>query len=59
MDLALQVQRFEQQLSAFEKLHKDELEEFERKFFLFKKLHEEEVKLLKDELARLKDNFAN
>ena len=47
--------RLEQQLSAFEQLHKNELAEFERKLAIYKQLHKDEVKLLLEEVAKLKE----
>ncbi len=49
------IQRFEQQLSAFEKLHADEVKGMEEKLALYRQLHADEVKMLHEELARLKD----
>lgn len=54
MDLETQVQRFEQQLSAFEKLHADELKDFQEKLEIYMRLHADEVKLLREELAEVK-----
>jgi len=59
MDLELQVQRFEQQLSAFEKLHSEEMNEFKRKLQVFTQLHHDEIKLLQEELSRLKEAVRN
>ena len=54
MDLETHVQRFEQQLSAFEKLHADELKDFREKLAIYMRLHADEVKLLREELAEVK-----
>jgi hypothetical protein len=58
MDLETQVRRFEQQLSAFEKLHADELKDFREKLAIYMRLHADEVKLLREELAEVKRALA-
>ena len=55
MEILTKIRRLEQQLSAFEKLHKNELAEFERKLAIYKQLHKDEVKLLLEEVAKLKE----
>jgi hypothetical protein len=54
MDLALQVRRLEQQLSAFEKLHANELKDFQEKLGLYVRLQADEVRQLREQLADLK-----
>jgi len=54
MDMDTQVRRFEQQLSAFEKLHANELNEFQEKLAAYMRLHADEVKLLREQLGELK-----
>jgi len=54
MDLEMNMQRFEQQLNAFEKLHADELKDFREKLAIYMRLHADEVKLLREELAEVK-----
>ncbi len=49
------IRRFEQQLTAFEKLHTDEVKGMEEKLAIYKKLHADEVQLMREELARLKE----
>ena len=58
MDLSTLVQRFEQQLVAFEKLHTDELRGLEEKLAAYRQLHADEVKLLREELAALKQELS-
>jgi hypothetical protein len=55
MDIEMQLQRLEQQLAAFEKLHREELEEFERKFAVYKQLQNDELNLMRQELMKLRD----
>jgi hypothetical protein len=55
MDVELQLRRLEQQLAAFEKMHREELEEFERKFTLYKELQADELNLMRQELVKLKN----
>ena len=54
MDIQNKIRRLEQQLTVFEKLHKNELEEFERKLAIYQQLHRDETQLLLEELAKLK-----
>ena len=57
MDMDTQVRRFEQQLSAFEKLHANELNEFQEKLAAYMRLHADEVKLLREQLGELKQSL--
>ena len=57
MDIDTQVRRFEQQLSAFEKLHADELNEFQEKLAAYMRLHANEVKFLREQLSELKQSL--
>lgn len=54
LDNSTKLHRLEQQLSAFEKLHKNELAEFERKLAIFQQLQKDEVELLHKEVTKLK-----
>ncbi len=56
MDLKTRLQRLEQQLAAFEKLHRSELAEFERRLAVYRQLHRDEVGLLRSELNKLRDD---
>lgn len=58
MNLETQLQRFEQQLDAFEKLHADELKGFEEKLATYIRLQADEVKFLREELAELRKELA-
>ena len=53
-DLLTRLQRLEQQLAAFEKLHADELKQFEEKLATYMRLQAGEAKLLREELAALR-----
>ncbi|MGQ0605063.1 MAG: hypothetical protein ACT4QE_25570 [Anaerolineales bacterium] len=57
MDMDTQMRRFEQQLSAFEKLHANELNEFQGKLAAYIRLHAEEVKFLREQLGELKQSL--
>ena len=59
MNFETQLQRFEQQLDSFEKLHADELKKFEEKLEIYLRLQADEVKFLREELAALKQELAN
>lgn len=58
MNLESMLRRFEQQLTAFEKLHADELKGFEEKLATYMRLHADEVKFLREELAELRKELA-
>lgn len=58
MNLETQIQRFEQQLDAFEQLHADELKGFEKKLATYMRLQADEVKFLRQELAELQKELA-
>jgi hypothetical protein len=58
MKLETRVQRFEQQLDAFEALHADELKKFEEKLTSYLRLQADEVKFLREELIALKEALA-
>jgi hypothetical protein len=53
-DPATRLQRLEQQLAAFERLHADELRELQRRLETYLRLHEDEVRLLRAEIADLR-----
>jgi hypothetical protein len=53
-DPQARLQRLEQQLEAFERLHSDELRELQRRLEAYQRLHEDEVRLLRDEIADLR-----
>jgi hypothetical protein len=53
-DPATRLQRLEQQLEAFERLHGDELREFQRRLEAYQRLQEDEVRLLREEIAALR-----
>ena len=57
-DPATRLQRLEQQLVAFERLHGDELREFQRRLEAYQRLHEDEVRLLREEIADLRAGLA-
>ena len=57
-DPATRLQRLEQQLVAFERLHGDELREFQRRLEAYQRLHEDEVRLLREEIADLRAALA-
>jgi hypothetical protein len=59
LDIQTKMRRLEQQLSAFEQLHKNELVEFERKLAIYKQLHKNEVNLLLEEVAKIKEIIEN
>ena len=59
MNLETQVQRFEQQLNSFEKLHADELKKFEEKLVTYLRLQADEIRFLREELAALKQALAS
>jgi hypothetical protein len=46
--------RFEQQITAFEKLHVDEMKRFQEQFGTLQRLQSDELQMLRDELQRLK-----
>jgi hypothetical protein len=54
MDLETQVRRLEQQLSAFEKLHANELKDFQEKLAAYMRLQADEVRQLHEQLAELR-----
>ncbi|MEZ4867326.1 MAG: hypothetical protein R3C14_38735 [Caldilineaceae bacterium] len=54
MDLQTRLQRLEQQLNAFEKLHREELENFAKKLAAYEQLHADEVKMLREQLEEAK-----
>jgi Flp pilus assembly protein TadB len=54
MNLESKLQRFEQQLAAFEKMHNEELKSFAEKLAALKRIQADEVKFLKEELAALR-----
>ena len=53
-DPATRLQRLEQQLAAFERLHADELAELQRRLEAYQRLQEDEVRLLRAEIADLR-----
>jgi hypothetical protein len=53
-DPAAHLQRLEQQLAAFERLHGDELRELQRRLEAYQRLQEDEVRLLREEIADLR-----
>jgi hypothetical protein len=53
-DPQARLQRLEQQLEAFERLHGDELRELQRRLEAYQRLHEDEVRLLREEIADLR-----
>jgi hypothetical protein len=53
-DPAARLQRLEQQLEAFERLHSDELRELQRRLEAYQRLQEDEVRLLREEIAELR-----
>ena len=59
MNPEIRLQRFEQQLNAFEKLHTDELKKLNEKLVAYLRLQAEEVKFLREELAALKKQIDN
>lgn len=59
MNLETQIRRLEQQLDAFETLHREELKKFEEKLATYSRLQADEVKFLREELAALKQELAD
>jgi hypothetical protein len=53
-DPAAHLQRLEQQLATFERLHGDELRELQRRLEAYQRLQEDEVGLLREEIAALR-----
>lgn len=58
MNLETRVQRFAQQLDAFEELHAGEIKKFEEKLAAFLRLQADEIKFLREELAALQQELA-
>lgn len=58
MNLETRVQRFAQQLDAFEELHAGEIKKFEEKLAAFLRLQADEINFLREELAALKQELA-
>lgn len=58
MNLESRLQRFEQQLAAFEEMHANELKGFEEKLETYIRLQADEVKFLREELAALRKELA-
>ncbi len=54
MDLEIQLQRLEQQLASYEKLHVEELQRFQAQAAAFQRLQGDELKMLRDQLQELK-----
>ncbi len=53
-DHAARLQRLEQQLDAFERLHGDELRDLQRRLEAYQRLQEDEVRLLREKIAELR-----
>jgi len=59
MNLETQIRRLEQQLDAFETLHREELKKFKEKLATYSRLQADEVEFLREELAALKQELAD
>jgi chromosome segregation ATPase len=57
-DLDLQVQRLQQQINAFERLHTDELQRFESQLAAYRQLQADELNQLRNQLQRLTSEIA-
>jgi hypothetical protein len=54
LDIDTHLKRLEQQLAAFEILHREELETFEKKLAIYRGLQAQEVKMLQEEIEKLR-----
>jgi hypothetical protein len=54
LEPAARLERLEQQLAAFERLHGDELRELQRRLEAYQRLQEDEARLLREEIADLR-----